>query len=311
MIRLEKLQRSYGLTRRRLEVVKLRGAAYREGFHDYTIHRGGMQVYPRLIAAEHVADDKPQQIVTSNLPELDLLLGGGIDPGSSTLILGPTGVGKSSFALVFAFAASQRGERALYYVFDETALTIKTRAKSFGMDLEAEIRKGTLHLQQVDPAEVSPGEFVALMQREVEQNSARLIVIDSLNGFLNAMPGENDLLLQMHELLAFLNQRGVVTFLVLTQQGLVGTLQVPIDFSYLADNLLLLRYFEAKGSVWQAISALKKRTGPHERTIREFKFDSAGIHIGEPLAQFSGVLTGVPKYIGPEATLRRTDDDGE
>jgi circadian clock protein KaiC len=313
VIRLEKLQRSYGVTRRHLEIVKVRGTGYREGFHDYTIERGGMKVYPRLLVrdADDSAGVEPGPIVRSDLAELDRMTGDGIDSGSSTLILGPTGSGKSSLALRYAFAASQRGERALYYAFDEMAATIKKRARNFGMDLDAEIRKKTLRLQQVDPAELSPGEFAYRIQREVEQNGARLVVIDSLNGYLNAMPGENDLLLQMHELLAFLNQKDVATFVVLTQQGLVGALQVPVDISYLADNLIVLRYFEAGGSVRQAISAVKKRGGDHERTIREYKFASSGICIGEPLTKLRGILTGLPEQIGNEAPLKETGHEGK
>ncbi len=296
VIRFSQVKRSYGVVRRHLEIVKIRSSAYREGFHDYTLDRRGVVVYPRLIAAEH-GEDFPEEHLSSNLPALDAMFAGGIERGSSTLVLGPAGVGKSSIAMQYACAATTRGERAVVYSFDETLRTARMRARSLGMPIDAEIEKQHLCLEQMDAAELSPGEFVWKIRREVEESNARVIVIDSLNGFMRSMSGEADLSLQLHELLSFLNQRGVDTFLVLTQQALLGEGSVGIDISYLADTLLILRYFEVAGTVRRAISVLKKRSGAHESTIRELRFGSEGIQIGEPLARFKGILSGIPDPI--------------
>lgn len=293
VVRLETLRRSYGVARRRLEVVKIRGAGYREGFHDYTVDQRGVTVYPRLVAAEHEGD-LPEGQLLSGLPALDEMFGGGVERGSSTLILGPTGVGKSSIATLYAFAAATRGERAVLYTFDEAVRTAKVRARSLGMPIDREIEKKHLCFEQIDPAELSPGEFVSRIRREVEERNTRVIVIDSLNGFMHSMPGELDLALQMHELLTFLGQKGVATVLVLTQHGLVGEVYADIEISYLADAVLLLRYFEVAASVRHAISILKKRSGRHENTIRELRFGSEGLWVGEPLTGFKGILSGLP-----------------
>jgi circadian clock protein KaiC len=295
VIRLEKMRRTYGVTRRQVEIIKLRGSSYREGFHDYTIAKGGLNIYPRLIANEHSAIFSGERI-ESELPALDQMFGGGINRGSSTLLIGPSGSGKSTLAMVYAYSAAKRGERAIVYAFDEILRTAQDRAESLGMSVKSEIARGTLAMSQVDPAELSPGEFAWQIRRDVEEKDTRVVVIDSLNGFLMAMPGENDLSLHLHELLAFLNQRGVVTFIIYTQHGLVGSMLTEVDVSYLADTVMLLRYFEAEGSIRQVLSVVKQRVGPHERTLRELSMGKDGVVIGEQLTSFQGVLTGVPNY---------------
>ena len=295
VIRLEKMRRTYGVTRRQIEVIKLRGSAYREGFHDYTITKGGIDIYPRLVANEHSTTFAGERI-QSELPVLDKMFGGGINRGSSTLLIGPSGCGKSTLSMVYAYAAAKRGDRAIVYAFDEILRTAQDRAESLGMPVRAEIAKGTLAMSQVDPAELSPGEFAWQIRRDVEEKDTRVVVIDSLNGFLMAMPGENDLSLHLHELLAFLNQKGVVTFIIYTQHGLVGSMLTEVDVSYLADTVMLLRYFEAEGSIRQVLSIVKQRVGPHERTLRELSMGKDGVVIGEQLTSFQGVLTGVPNF---------------
>ena len=294
VIRMEKLPRSYGVTRRRIEVIKLRGSAFREGYHDYTLREGGVVVYPRLVAGEHESWFLGQD-VKSGVAELDLILGGGLPRGSSTLMVGPTGIGKSTICMQFAIAAATRGDRAIVYAFDEVLRTAKERATSMGIDIEGPMERGTLAMTQVNPAELSPGEFIWQIRNEVEERDARVVVIDSLNGLLYSMPGELDLILQLHELLAFLSQKGVVTLLVLTQKGVMGTTTPEVNVSYLTDSVLLMQYFEAEGEIRQTISVLKKRLGKHERTLREFRFGEGGIEVGEPLAEFRGVLTGAPE----------------
>ena len=297
VIRLQKLPRSFGVTRRQIEIVKLRGSTFREGYHDYSVLRGGVCVYPRLVASEHgVSFDG--EFLASGIQPLDDLFKGGIPRGSSTLIIGPTGAGKSSIAMQYASAAARRGERAIVYAFDEVLRTAKARAEGLGMKIQAELDRGTLSMTQIDPAELSPGEFVWQIRNDVNDRDTRVVVIDSLNGFLNSMPGEQDLILHLHELLSYLNQKGVVTILVMAQQGLVGTMSTPVDVSYLADTVVLLRYFEALGHIRQSIAVLKKRIGDHERTLRELTFRPGAIQVGEPLQEFQGVLTGTPEYIG-------------
>ncbi len=298
VVRLEKVPRSYGVTRRHVEVVKLRGSAYREGYHDYTIEYGGVRVYPRLVAGEHDAAFAGERVL-SGVDRLDAMFGGGVSRGSSTLIIGPTGAGKSTLAMQYAYAAACRGDRAIVYTFDEVLRTAQDRAQALGMQVLEQIEKGTLAMSQVDPAELSPGEFVWQIRRDVEERDTRVVVIDSITGFLNSMPGERDLVLQLHELLAFLNQNGVASFIIMNQHGLVGSMSADVDVSYLSDTVVLLRYFEAMGEIRQVISVLKQRVGPHERTLRELLFRDGGIAIGEPLRSFRGVLTGVPDL--PEA----------
>lgn len=311
VVSLEHLSVEYGGERRRLRIIKLRGARYRGGYHDFNIETGGIRVFPRLIAAEHRLEFLKGS-VTSDVPELDALLGGGLSRGSSTLMLGPAGSGKSSLGAQFAAAAAARGEHASIFVFDEILETYVARAAGIGTDIRSHIKDGLINLQQVDPAELAPGEFAYGVLRSVSRDNARVIVIDSLNGYLNAMPEERFLTIQMHELLTFLNQQGIVTILVMAQHGFLGSsMATPVDVSYLADTVLMLRYFESEGAVHRAISVVKKRTGSHENTIRELKITSRGIRVGEPLMKFTGVLTGVPSYSGGQDKLGKEPDGDE
>lgn len=297
VIRLEQVNPDYGASRRRLVVSKYRGREFRGGYHDYKIGRGGLQVFPRLVASEHTPP-LTQTRIPSGLPALDDLLGGGIENGTSTLFVGAPGTGKSSVAVQFAITAARRGETAALFIFDESINTLRTRCKGLGMDLGPFIDAGRIRVRQIDPAELSPGEFVFEIRQAVERHHATMVVIDSLNGYLNAMPDERFLIVQLHELLTYLGQNGVATMLIGAQHGLIGMqMQTPVDASYLADSVVLLRYFEDEGEVKQAISVLKKRGGAHERTIRSFSLDAQGIHVGEPLRNFRGILTGVPTPI--------------
>jgi circadian clock protein KaiC len=294
VLRLEQSHSDYGSARRRLLVVKYRGQAFRGGYHDYKIQRGGLQVFPRLVAAEHSRD-----MVLTKLPSgihaLDALLGGGLEKGTSTLFVGAPGTGKSSVAVQFAIAAAERGENAAMFIFDESVNTLRTRCAGLGMRIDPYLDSGRIRIKQVDPAELSPGELVHEIRLAVTEHGASVIVIDSLNGYLNAMPDERFLIVQLHELLTYLGQSGVATLLVGAQHGLIGMqMQTPVDASYLADAVVLLRYFESEGEVRQAISVLKKRGGAHERSIRAFSMDSGGLNVGEPLRHFRGILTGVP-----------------
>ena len=294
VIMLHSLEREFGAKRRRLEVRKMRGSKFREGFHDYTIERGGVQVYPRLVAAEH---RPPVELVSvqSGIKQLDDLFSGGIDFGTSTLLIGPAGTGKSTIALQYAYAAAQRGQHAAVFTFDETLQTLFRRCATIGMDLQEQVRQGRLSVEQVDPAELSPGEFVSRVRASVSDKNTRVVVIDSLNGFLNAMPGEAFLILQLHEMLSFLSQQGVATIMTMAQHGMFGTMMIsPVDVSYVADSVLLFRYFEAEGAIHKALSVVKKRSGGHESSIRKLSFSPRGIEVGPPLKDFHGVLTGVP-----------------
>ena len=299
VIALSKVPVEYGKTRRRMEVTKLRGCSYREGFHDYLIRDGGVVIFPRLVASEYEDAPSSHGLVGSGIPELDALVGGGLDRGTSTLLLGPAGCGKTSIALRWAVSAAERGERAAVFLFEETISTLLQRATGLGMNLSPLIENGRIIVVHLDPAELSPGEFVDRVRRTVEQDQARTVVIDSLNGFLQSMPGEEYLALHLHELLTYLNHRGVVTLMVLAQMGMIGNaIQTPADVSYLSDNILVLRYFEAEGEVRQAISMVKKRSGAHEHTIRELRLGPGQIFVGEPLKNFHGVLTGIPAIVG-------------
>ena len=301
VVLLDQLQPEYGPERRRLRIVKHRGKAFRGGFHDYQIRRGGLEVFPRIVASEH-RTDFPTRRFESGIPEIDTLIGGGLEAGTSTLIVGAPGTGKSSIAARFAYAAAERGERASMFIFDESVQTLLGRAAGLGMPLDRHVAAGRLEIQPVDPAELSPGEFAHHVRRAA-RNRASVVVIDSLNGYLNAMPEERFLVNQLHELLSFLGQAGVATVMVSAQQGLIGAhMSSPVDATYLADAVLLLRYFEASGHVRQAMSVIKKRGSAHERTIREFVLDG-GIRVGGPLHEFQGVLTGVPVYRGGDAPL--------
>jgi circadian clock protein KaiC len=297
VVLLEQIAIDFGGERRRLRVVKMRGIRFRGGFHDFTIQRGGLEIYPRLVAAEHhstfVGDFTP-----SGNAELDKLLGGGLERGTNALLIGAAGVGKSSLALTYAIASAARGERAVFFAFDEGRGTVEARARTLGLPLQQHLDSGLIRFQQIDPAEMSPGEFGANVRRSVESEGARIVVIDSLNGYLNAMPEERFLILQMHELLSYLGQKGVLTILVLAQHGLVGPMDTPLDISYLSDAVLMLRYFENAGHVRRALSVVKKRSGDHEHTIREFRLSASGITLGPPLTAFNGIFSGTPEYIG-------------
>ncbi len=306
VVLLEQLAIDYGAERRRLRVIKMRGMEFRGGFHDIKIVRGGIEVYPRLVAAEHHAEFSGDAISSGN-PGLDQLLCGGLERGTNALLIGAAGVGKSSLALSWAMAAAARGERSAVFAFDEGRGTVLARARALGMDLDAAIGSGMVMLQQIDPAEMSPGEFAAIVRRRVEEDNARIVVIDSLNGYLNAMPDGRFLILQMHELLSYLGQRGVVTLLVLAQHGMVGPTETSLDISYLSDAVLMLRYFEHAGTVRRAVSVVKKRSGPHERAVREFQFGSTGLVVGPQGTDFSGVLSGKPLYTGVPDSLLAED----
>ena len=297
VIRLEELAPGYGAERRRLRVIKFRGRRFRGGYHDFVIEHGGVRAFPRLISSEH-RRAFTRDIMRSGSDELDALLGGGIERGSSTLILGPAGTGKSLLTLTFAVAAARRGEKVALFIFDEERGLLFQRALGLGIDLQAMIDAGTLFVHQIDAAEVSPGEFSHMVRDVVEDNGVATVVIDSLNGYQAAMPEEQALILHMHELLQYLNRQGAATFLTVAQHGLVGDMKSPVDVTYLADTVVLLRYFEALGRVLRAISVIKKRTGTHENTIREYRIGRAGITLGEPLEDFQGVLKGVPTYVG-------------
>lgn len=309
VVLLEQLALDYGAERRRLRIVKMRGIRFRGGYHDFTIARGGLHIFPRLVAAEHHRDFH-SGFVSSGNAGLDQLLGGGLERGTNALLIGAAGVGKSSIALTYAIAAAERGEHAVFFAFDEGRGTLEARAQTLGLPLQAAIDAGLIRYQQVDPAELSPGEFAAVVRHSVERHGARIIVIDSLNGYLSAMPDERFLILQMHELLSYLGQQGVLTILVLAQHGLVGPMNTPLDLSYLSDAVVMLRYFEAGGSVRRALSVVKKRSGHHEHTIREFSLSSQGIGVGPPLTNFRGILTGSPQYIGDGPLMPpETNDD--
>ena len=297
VLRLEELAPAYGAERRRARVIKYRGVKFRGGYHDVTITTGGLNVFPRLVASEYRSSFSRSKI-TSGIPEFDQLLGGGVETGSSTLVIGPAGTGKSLAAIVFLVAAIKRRERAALFVFDEELGLLFSRMKGLGIDLEAMQRGGNLFIEQVDAAELSPGEFAHRVRKRVDEDAIKTVVIDSLNGYQAAMPEENSLILHVHELLQYLNRRGAATFMTVAQHGLVGDMKSPVDVTYLADTVVLLRYFEALGSVRRAISIIKKRTGAHESTIREYRIDNRGLTIGEPLDGFQGVLRGVPVYMG-------------
>lgn len=309
VLTLERLTLDFGIARRRLQVQKLRGSTFREGFHDYAIRAGGIQVFPRLVALEHhitFADDP----LASGHEELDALLGGGPLRGTSTLITGPAGAGKTTLSLQYIAAACERGERSVVYEFDERIGTMLVRAKSVGIDLQRHIDSAMLHIRQIDPSEISPGEFTTMVRCEVREKKARVILIDSLNGYVSAMPQEKELVLQLHELLSFLNQQGVATFLIVPQMGLVGSMNVgSINISYIADAVILLRFFEAKGRVRKALSVIKNRGNQHEDTIRELVISTAGIEISPPLTAFDGILTGTPTFIGGAGDLFSTEQE--
>jgi circadian clock protein KaiC len=300
VISLEQTAPEYGPARRRLRVIKLRGVKYRGGYHDMDIETGGIVVYPRAVPAAGPLEQR--ETASSGVPELDQLFGGGLDRGTTVLILGPAGVGKSALGTQYAIAAAKRGEQSTVFLFDESVETYCWRARGLGCDLEAHTANQSIRLASIDPASLSPGAFTYLVKAEVEAG-CRVVVLDSLNGYLNAMPEEHFLPLQLHELFMYLRHKGILTIVTLAQQGLIGQMATPVDLSYLADTVVLMRYFEAAGEVRQALSVMKKRSGAHERTIRELRLDSQGIRVGPVLSEFRGVLTGVPSYVGGSGPL--------
>ncbi len=306
VVSLERMHREFGAIRRRLQVLKLRGAKFFDGYHDYEIKTGGLVVFPRLATASH-QPLAPQSGSLSGVEGIDRLLGGGLDRGTSTLVIGPAGSGKSSIALQYAAAAAERGESALVFTFEEGLTTMFKRSQGLGLDVRKHLDHGTLKIRQLDPAELSTGDFVHQIRNAVEEQHLRVLVLDSINGYLNAMPGEQCLMSQLHELLSYLNDRGVVSILVMAQYGILGSsMSSPVDLSYLADAVVLLRFFEAAGKVRKAISVVKKRSGGHEDTVRELRIGPERIAVGEPLTNFQGVLSGAPTYIGRTADLMKT-----
>lgn len=307
VIRLERLTTDYGSERRRLIVPKLRGSRFREGYHDYRLLKGGMKIFPRLVAAEHRRAVLPGQVL-SGLHNLDEMLGGGLDRGTSTILVGPSGTGKSTLVAAYACAAAEHGERSEIFLFDENLGTFFARADGLGIPLKKYMDANLVRISQLDPAEVSPGELTQMIRDAVEEAQAQFIFIDSLNGLVQAMPGERTLIVQVHELLSYLGQSSVTTLLTLAQHGVMGDgMTSTAELSYLADTLILLRFFEAFGEMRQAISVIKKRTGIHEKTLREFRIVPGGFEIGPPLREFQGVFTGVPQYVGKEAKLLDAD----
>ncbi|HEX8616591.1 MAG TPA: ATPase domain-containing protein [Thermoanaerobaculia bacterium] len=295
VVELERYTPMYGAARRRMQLVKVRGINFRDGYHDFNIKTGGIVVYPRLVAAEHRRYVQ-QDPVPSGVAALDDMLGGGIDRGTSTLVIGPAGAGKSALATQYVVGAAQRGENAAMFIFEESISSLFNRSASLSMPLRELAEAGNVHVQQIDPAQLQPGEFASLVRHAVEHDGARVIVIDSLNGYLNAVPEERFLLLHLHELLSYLGEHGVATVLVFAQHGLVGTMHSTVDVSYLADSVILLRYFEARGKIRKAVSIVKKRGGMHDTSIRDFTMSAAGLAVGDALTDLRGVLTGVPTF---------------
>jgi circadian clock protein KaiC len=302
VIVLERTVREYGAERRRIQITKMRSANFRGGYHDVVIVRGGLSVFPRL-SVEDTVDTFAGQMIGSGVPALDILLGDGVHRGTSMLLVGPAGAGKSSLATRYALSALERGESAAIYTFDESRNTLVERSKGLGMHLQPHLESGRLLIEGLNAAELTPGHFAHRVRERVEHHPLGVVVIDSLNSYLNAMPAEQFLVMQMHELLAYLNRRGLLSILIMAQQGLIGQMHSPVDLSYLTDTVVLLRYFEFRGAVKKAISVIKKRSGAHEETIREFRLGPSGVSVGPPLAQFQGVLTGVPTYIGESGPL--------
>jgi len=297
MISMQIVPLKFGINRRFLSIAKMRGSAFREGNHDYVIKSGGLVVFPRLVAAQREVVTSGEVFVSGN-EELDRLLGGGLHAGTGTLFMGPAGSGKSTIASMYASQAAEHGHRTIYFAFDELISTLVHRANELGLGFDRAVAEGRLRLRQVDPAEIAPGELANEIIDGVDQHGVRMVVLDSLNGYVNAMPQEDYLHLHLHELLSFLNQKGVCTIMVLAQHGLLGHMGTPVDVSYLADTVLLTRFFEARGAMKKAVSVVKKRSGSHEDTIRELTMSQNRIDVGGPLVNFEGVMTGVPRYLG-------------
>lgn len=309
VICLEQTVGQYGPERRNLRVIKMRGIRYRGGDHDFNLDTGGLAVFPRLVAAEHRMEFAAETVSTGT-SELDQLLGGGLARGSNMLFSGPSGVGKTTTAIACARAALKRGERAVYYLFDEGLGTLLQRSRALGLDVGQYLEKGQLEIRTLDPAEVSPGEFADMVRSAVESGGAQVVVIDSLNAYMQAMKGDKHLVLQMHELLTYLNERGVVTILILSQHGVLGDVRSDVDLSYLSDGILLFRFFESRGSLLKAVSVVKSRTTQHELMIREFRLGSRGIQVGEALTDFEGVLSGISAYRGKVPLMGESDHAG-
>ena len=306
VIKLDQALQDFGGQRRRMQIVKMRGIKFRGGYHDFNLDTGGITVFPRLVASG-LRKNFSTDFATTGSDRLDILLGGGLTPGTNTLLMGPSGAGKTTTAIRCILTALERGQKAAYYLFDEGLATLTLRCAALGMDIRPYIESGQLTLLQIDPAELSPGEFAANVRKSVEEIGAQFVAIDSLNAYLQAMPGEKYLLLQMHELLTFLNQQGILTILILGQHG-VGDMRSDVDLSYLSDTIMLFRFFESKGQVLKALSVVKSRTSAHEQTIREFRLTSNGIEVGHPLTDFEGVLSGVPSYRGNIPMLGASSD---
>ncbi|GEP09158.1 ATPase domain-containing protein [Methylobacterium gnaphalii] len=306
VIRLEELAPTYGSERRRLRVIKYRGQRFRGGNHDFAITTGGVEVFPRLVSLEHKTEFQRTRLACG-IAEVDTLLGGGIDAGSSTLILGPAGTGKSLFSVQYVCAAVARGERAAMFIFDEELGLLLERTRAMGFDLQSMRDSGRLAIEQVDAAELSPGEFAHKVRGVVDNLQAKTVVVDSLNGYQASMPEEGALILHIHELLQYLNRQGAATFVTVAQHGLVGDMKSPVDVTYLADTVILLRYFEAVGEMRRAISVVKKRTGAHENTIREYRITNGGLQVGAPIKAFQGVFRGIPSLVRESVPL--LDDD--
>jgi circadian clock protein KaiC len=296
MVTMQRVPLKFGINRRYLSIAKMRGSAFREGNHDYLIKAGGITVFPRLVAMDHSEEHK-REVFTSGNEKLDQLVGGGLDSGTGTLFMGPAGSGKSTIASMYAAHAAASGCNVIYFAFDEVTSILVNRAREMSLNFDDSIAKGTLRIRQVDPAEIAPGELANEIVRAVNEENVRVVVLDSLNGYVNAMPQEDFLHLHLHELLSYLNGKGVVTIMILAQHGLVGAMGAPVDVSYLADTVYLMRFFEARGALKKAVSVVKKRSGFHEDTIREFRMARNGIVVGEPLLNFQGVMTGVPQFL--------------
>ncbi len=306
VVSLEQLESDYGAQRRRVRINKLRGVNFSGGYHDAIIEPGGLKVFPRLVAAEHGTEFETTKL-ESGVPALDALIGGGLERGTSTLVLGPAGTGKSSIAMQFVSAAAARRQRCFVYLFEENRRIFVERGRATGVPVDEMVASGFLVLQQIDPAEMAPGQFVHQVQQHVQKDGARVVVIDSVNGYLQAMPNAKFLTIQLHELLSFLNHHGVVTLMTVAQHGLVGQMNAPIDITYLADSVILLRYFEQAGGIRKAVSVIKKRIGSHENTIRELQVDQGGVKVGERLQEFHGVLTGTPSFQGRPSQMLPED----
>ncbi len=298
VIMVEKVVSSYGSEKRRITINKMRGLNFIGGFHDAMIVPGGMRIFPRVVGSAQPPRPPARGVAVSGIKELDTLLGGGLERGTSCLLLGPAGTGKSTVALQFSVAAAERGEAVLICIFEENRETMVARCRSVGLPIESHLEAGRIQLLEVDPAELAPGEFAHCVIDEVRKRGATIVVIDSLNGYMQAMADSSHLVIQLHELLSFLNRHGVLSLMTVAQSGIVGQMHAPVELTYLADTVILLRFFEQNGRLKKAISVIKKRIGAHEDTLREFRIDGQGLRVGAPLDQFHGILTGTPTFVG-------------